>query len=137
MDSSFLLGKIGSPLSSDNCNFFSLTPQKILNQMNSISLFSLLCLFLTKNKSNPLFSKNLLIGTNLFCQLIFQIFDSQLILLIFIQHFYLFLKKYKVRLKLASFKADQRPYRSKAENHVGAAVLTHVALSGRLNAARR
>ena len=40
-------------------------------------------------------------------------------------------------LKLASFKADQRPYRSSAANHVGAAVLAHVARSGRLDAAHR
>ena len=38
-------------------------------------------------------------------------------------------------LKLASFKADQRPYRSSAANHVGAAVLAPVARSGRLDAA--
>ena len=31
-------------------------------------------------------------------------------------------------LKLASFKTDKRPYRSSAANHVGAAVLAHVAL---------
>ena len=39
------------------------------------------------------------------------------------------------RLKLASFKADQRPYCSSAANHTGAAVLAHVARSGRLDAA--
>ena len=30
---------------------------------------------------------------------------------------------FRSRLKLASFKADQRPYRSSAAHHVGAAVL--------------
>ena len=40
-------------------------------------------------------------------------------------------------LKLASFKADRRPYRSSAANHVGAAVLAYVARSGRLDAAHR
>ena len=40
-------------------------------------------------------------------------------------------------LKLASFKVDQRPYRSNAVSHVGAAVLAHVARSGRLDAAFR
>ena len=34
-------------------------------------------------------------------------------------------------------KADQRPYRRFAANHVGAAVLAHVARSGRLDAAHR
>ena len=33
--------------------------------------------------------------------------------------------------------ADQRPYRSSAANHVGAAVLAHVARSGRSDAALR
>ena len=37
--------------------------------------------------------------------------------------------------KLASFKADQRPYRRSAANHVGAAVLAHMAR--RLDAAHR
>ena len=35
------------------------------------------------------------------------------------------------KVKLASFKADQRPYRSSAANHVGAAVFAHVARSRR------
>ena len=39
--------------------------------------------------------------------------------------------------KLASFKADQRPYRSSAANHVGAAVFAQMARSGRLDAAHR
>ena len=43
----------------------------------------------------------------------------------------------ETRLKLASFKADQRPYRSSALNHVGAAVFDHVARSGRLDTAYR
>ena len=43
----------------------------------------------------------------------------------------------KGSLKLSSFKADQRPYRSSAANHVGAAVLAYVARSGRLDAAHR
>ena len=38
---------------------------------------------------------------------------------------------------LASFKADQRPYRSSAANPMGAAVLAHVARSGRLDATHR
>ena len=38
-------------------------------------------------------------------------------------------------LKLASFKEDQRPNRCNAASHVGAAVLAHVARSGRLAAA--
>ena len=41
----------------------------------------------------------------------------------------------KQELKLASFKEDQRPYRGNAASHVGAAVLVHVARSGRLDAA--
>ena len=57
----------------------------------------------------------------------------------------LFYKKFKVStglvlfplLKLASFEADQRPYRSSAANHVDAAVLAHVARSGRLDATHR
>ena len=40
-------------------------------------------------------------------------------------------------LKLASFKEDQRPNCSNAAIHVGAAVLAHVARSGRLDAALR
>ena len=40
-------------------------------------------------------------------------------------------------LKLASFKGDQRPYRENAASHVGAAVLAHVARSGRSGAALR
>ena len=47
------------------------------------------------------------------------------------------LKKPKVHLKLASFKEEQPPYRSKAASHVGAAVLANVARSGRLDAALR
>ena len=43
----------------------------------------------------------------------------------------------RCRFKLASFKADQRPYRSLAATHVGAAVLAHVARSGQLDAALR
>ena len=42
-----------------------------------------------------------------------------------------------VKRKLASFKADQRPYHSSAANHVGAAVLAQVARSGRFDAAHR
>ena len=42
-----------------------------------------------------------------------------------------------IPLKLASFKADQRPYRSSAANNVGAAVSAHVGRSGRLDAAHR
>ena len=38
-------------------------------------------------------------------------------------------------LKLPSFKGNQRPYRSNAASHLGAAVLDHVARSGRLAAA--
>ena len=40
-------------------------------------------------------------------------------------------------IKLASFKEDQRPNRSNASGHVGAAVLVHVARSGRSDAALR
>ena len=40
-------------------------------------------------------------------------------------------------LKLTLFKEEQPPYRSKAESHVGAAVLAHVARSGWLDAALR
>ena len=40
-------------------------------------------------------------------------------------------------LKLTSFKEDQRPNRCNAASHVGAAVLAHVARSGRLYAALR
>ena len=36
-------------------------------------------------------------------------------------------------LKLTLFKEEQPPYRSKAESHVGAAVLAHVARSGWLD----
>ena len=42
-----------------------------------------------------------------------------------------------IRLKLASFEGDQRPYRGHAASPVGAAVLAHVARSGRLGAALR
>ena len=41
------------------------------------------------------------------------------------------------QLELGSFKEDQRPYRSDAASHVGAAVLAHVARSGRSDAALR
>ena len=41
------------------------------------------------------------------------------------------------QLKLASFKEEQLPYRSKAASHVGAAVLVHVARSGQSDAAHR
>ena len=37
----------------------------------------------------------------------------------------------KIWLKLASFKEEQLPYRSCAAIHAGAAVLVHVARSGR------
>ena len=47
------------------------------------------------------------------------------------------LQIYSGRFKLASFKADQHIYRSSAANHVGAAVLAHVARIRRLDAAHR
>ena len=40
-------------------------------------------------------------------------------------------------IKLASFEEEQRLDRSNAESHVGAAVLAHVARSGRSDAALR
>ena len=43
----------------------------------------------------------------------------------------------RIVLTLASFEADQRPYRSSAANHVGAAVFAHVAPNGRLDAVHR
>ena len=42
-----------------------------------------------------------------------------------------------LHIELASFKEEQRPYHSNAASHVGAAVLAHVARSGRLDAALR
>ena len=42
-----------------------------------------------------------------------------------------------MRLKLASSKEEQLPYRSDAASHVGTAVLAHLARSGRLDAALR
>ena len=42
-----------------------------------------------------------------------------------------------LQFKLASFKEKQRPDRSNAPSHVGAAVLAHVARSGQLDAALR
>ena len=51
---------------------------------------------------------------------------------------YLLIQAYRIsNLKLASFKEDQRPNRCNAASHVGAAVLAHVARSGRLDAALR
>ena len=39
--------------------------------------------------------------------------------------------------ELASFHEEQRPHRSNAASHVGAAILAHVARSGRSDAALR
>ena len=44
---------------------------------------------------------------------------------------------FKGKFKLASFKEKQRPDGSDAASHVGAAVLAHVACSGRSDAALR
>ena len=50
---------------------------------------------------------------------------------------FIYTLKWPQKSKAGLFKEDQRPDRCKAASHVGAAVLAHVARSGRSDAAHR
>ena len=79
-------------------------------------------------------------GTNfLFRELILVI--RRVVIRCILQYIFrnLYFKAYilSYRLKLASFKEEQLSYGSNAASHVGAAVLVHMARSGRSDAAHR